>query len=97
MNRRELLKGGLALPFIPAALSGCSGSAADNLYLQENFAPVTVESTITDLQVTGTIPPELIGRFLRNGPNPGEDAGGDYHWFTGRGMVDAFFWCYLQV
>jgi len=87
MNRRELLAGGLALPLLPGALSGCSGSASDNLYLQANFAPVEVESTITDLQVTGSIPSDLVGRFLRNGPNPGADAAGDYHWFTGRGMV----------
>lgn len=87
MKRRNLLTGGLALPFLPSILSGCSGSAADNPYLQGNFAPVTVESTVTDLQVTGTIPQELIGRFLRNGPDPEPGAGADYHWFTGRGMV----------
>ncbi|MFT6435128.1 MAG: carotenoid cleavage dioxygenase [Candidatus Azotimanducaceae bacterium] len=47
-----------------------------------------MESTVTDLQVTGSIPKELIGRFLRNGPNPSADPdNGAYHWFTGRGMV----------
>ena len=33
------------------------------------------EITAVDLPVTGTIPAELDGRFLRNGPNPIGDAG----------------------
>ena len=89
MRRRHLLKGGIALPFTPLALSACSsGSGADNMYLQNNFAGVADETTATNLQVTGTIPADLNGRFLRNGPNPGADVDtGSYHWFTGRGMV----------
>lgn len=89
MRRRHLLKGGIALPFTPLALSACSsGSSADNMYLQNNFAGVADETTATNLQVTGTIPADLNGRFLRNGPNPGADVdAGSYHWFTGRGMV----------
>ena len=39
-------------------------------YLDGNFAPVTEELTATDLVVTGSIPAELEGRFVRNGPNP---------------------------
>jgi carotenoid cleavage dioxygenase len=60
-----------------------------NPYLQAgNFAPVTEEVTVADLTVTGTIPAELDGRFLRNGPNPiGEQDPTTYHWFTGDGMV----------
>jgi len=55
-------------------------------YLQGNFAPVSEEVTAHDLPVTGAIPPELSGLYLRNGPNPrpGEDPG---HWFAGHGMV----------
>ena len=87
MKRRNLLAGGLSLPLLPLGLSACSGSREDNPYLAANFGPVEVESTVTDLQVTGTIPTELNGRFLRNGPNPMGDADGSYHWFTGRGMV----------
>jgi carotenoid cleavage oxygenase len=51
-------------------------------------APVTEEITAFDLAVTGTIPAELDGRFLRNGPNPigPTDVTSD-HWFTGHGMV----------
>jgi carotenoid cleavage dioxygenase len=89
MRRRHLLKGGIALPFMPWSMAGCSGGGgADNPYLQNNFASVAQETTATDLQVTGTIPSDLNGRFLRNGPNPGPDVdASSYHWFTGRGMV----------
>jgi carotenoid cleavage dioxygenase-like enzyme len=56
-------------------------------FLQGSFAPVTDEVTAFDLPVTGTIPAELSGRYLRNGPNPlGLDDPG-YHWFIGAGMV----------
>ncbi len=38
--------------------------------------------------MTGTIPAELDGRLLRNGPNPiGDQDPATYHWFTGDGMV----------
>nr|WP_066929590.1 carotenoid oxygenase family protein [Streptomyces sp. NBRC 110611] len=43
------------------------------------------ELTAYDLPVTGTIPPELTGWFLRNGPNPRDAA--TAHWFFGDGMV----------
>ena len=86
-TRRTLIKGSIALPLLPFGLSSCSGGGP-NPYLQANFGPVDIESTVTDLKVTGTIPAELNGRFLRNGPNPAMDEdGGGYHWFTGRGMV----------
>ena len=89
MRRRTLLKSGLALPLVPWGLIGCSGSVgAENPYLQGNFGPVAAETTATELQVTGTIPVDLNGRFLRNGPNPGLDVDADsYHWFVGDGMV----------
>ncbi len=89
INRRILLTGGLALPFAPLGITGCSSSGdADNPYLRGNFAPVDVESTFTDLEVTGSIPSELAGRFLRNGPNPtGEIDAAKHHWFVGQGMV----------
>jgi Retinal pigment epithelial membrane protein len=57
-------------------------------FLDGNFAPVTVEVTATQLAVTGAIPPELVGRLVRNGPNPEIPTDPDrYHWFTGDGMV----------
>ena len=60
---------------------------ATNTFLGGPFAPVTDEITAFDLPVTGRIPAELNGRYLRNGPNPlGLDDPG-YHWFVGAGMV----------
>jgi carotenoid cleavage dioxygenase-like enzyme len=89
IKRRSLLAGGLALPFLPLGLASCSkAEPRANPYLNANYGPVDVESTITDLKITGTIPRELNGRFLRNGPNPtGEIDTEAYHWFTGQGMV----------
>jgi carotenoid cleavage dioxygenase len=55
-------------------------------YLQGRFAPVPEERSATDLPVRGSLPSDLDGRYLRNGPNPlpGQDKG---HWFTGPGML----------
>ena len=49
------------------------------------FAPVADEITVTELPVTGAVPPELTGWYLRNGPNPREAESA--HWFLGDGMV----------
>jgi carotenoid cleavage dioxygenase-like enzyme len=56
------------------------------LHLVGHLAPVADEIDAVDLPVEGALPPELIGRYLRNGPNPlpGEPSS---HWFTGHGMV----------
>jgi carotenoid cleavage dioxygenase-like enzyme len=55
-------------------------------YLAGHLAPVPDEIDAVDLPVDGVLPPELTGRYLRNGPNPlpGQDPG---HWFTGHGMI----------
>jgi carotenoid cleavage dioxygenase-like enzyme len=51
------------------------------------FAPAIEEVTAFDLPVTGSLPAELNGRYLRNGPNPlGLDEPVS-HWFLGPGMV----------
>jgi len=42
-----------------------------SFYLVGAYAPVPDEIDAYDLEVTGTLPPELDGRYLRNGPNPG--------------------------
>ena len=49
-----------------------------------NYAPVSDELTDFDLDVEGSIPPELDGWYLRNGPNPRTPTG---HWFSGDGMI----------
>ena len=54
-------------------------------YLEDNFAPVTEEITAEGLEVIGSIPAALNGRFLRNGPNP--QTGWSDHWFLGNGML----------
>lgn len=54
-------------------------------FLAGNYAPVTEELTAYELPVTGAIPPELAGWYLRNGPNPHDAAAG--HWFFGDGMI----------
>jgi carotenoid cleavage dioxygenase-like enzyme len=58
-----------------------------NAYLAGNFAPVTDELEVTDLAISGTLPPELDGLLLRNGPNPLAADPATYHWFLGDGMV----------
>ncbi|MCO5967774.1 carotenoid oxygenase family protein [Actinoallomurus soli] len=59
-----------------------------NPFLEGGFAPVRQEHTVTDLPVTGTIPAQLDGRYLRNGPNPVAEVDPEtYNWFTGDGMV----------
>ncbi|MGW1889191.1 carotenoid oxygenase family protein [Streptomyces sp. NPDC002004] len=55
-------------------------------HLTGNFAPVDAEHTAHDLPVTGVLPPELTGWYLRNGPNPRTPS---EHWFTGAGMIHA--------
>ena len=61
--------------------------ATDKLpfHLKGNYAPVSEEITATDLPVTGRIPADLDGRYLRNGANP--ITGESEHWFFGDGMI----------
>lgn len=57
-------------------------------YLSGPYAPLREEVTATELRVRGTLPSELNGRYLRNGPNPVDAPDpATYHWFTGDGMV----------
>ncbi|NRQ35836.1 dioxygenase [Nonomuraea sp. NN258] len=55
-------------------------------YLSGFMAPVADEIDAADLPVTGTLPPELSGRYVRNGPNPLPGEPSD-HWFLGHGML----------
>ena len=57
-------------------------------YLEGPFEPVTEEVTVHDLPVTGRVPAELNGRYLRNGPNPLNIEDPVVHiWGMGQGMV----------
>ena len=60
-------------------------SAGAPFHLRGNYAPVFEEVTTDQLEVRGSIPIELDGRYFRNGANPitGESA----HWFLGDGMI----------
>ncbi len=62
-----------------------SATAELPFHLRGNYAPVTDEVTATDLVVTGAIPTDLDGRYLRNGANP--ITGESQHWFFGDGMI----------
>ncbi len=54
-------------------------------HLRGNGRPIQEERTLTDLKVHGTIPPELNGRYVRNGANP--LSGTSAHPFFGDGML----------
>ena len=56
------------------------------LHMTGHFAPVPDEIDATDLPIEGALPPELTGRYFRNGPNPlpGEVTP---HPFVGAGMI----------
>lgn len=54
-------------------------------WLSGNFAPVFEERTDFDLRVTGEIPRELNGLYVRNGANP--PSGKSMDWFLGCGML----------
>jgi carotenoid cleavage dioxygenase len=59
-----------------------------NPFLSGLNAPMDRELTLDQLQVTGTIPPSLDGRYLRIGPNPiNAPKAASHHWFVGDGMV----------
>lgn len=58
-----------------------------NPYLAGNYAPIADEVTYTDLEVVGTIPEALDGRYLRTGPNPHIAPPEPHHWFVGDGMI----------
>ncbi len=62
-----------------------SGPGAPPWHLSGKQAPVFDEVTLTELEVKGSIPSDLRGRYFRNGPNP--QTGVSPHWFFGDGML----------
>ena len=92
MNRRKFLKvsslsfGGLALAGIGVDMTGIT--TKQNYYLQGNYAPIKNLISETGLKVTGQIPKDLSGLFVRNGPNPMSSVNEKkHHWFLGEGML----------
>jgi carotenoid cleavage dioxygenase len=49
------------------------------------------ELDVHDLAVTGEIPAQLSGVYMRNGANPQFAPLGRYHWFDGDGMIHAVY------
>jgi hypothetical protein len=95
-TRREFLRisSGLAAATLTTAMpmnrAHVFGSAArEPCFLAGHFAPVKIEAESFVLTLRGAIPPELSGRYLRNGHNPmeGENPGA---WFYGAGMYLPF-------
>lgn len=95
LERRAFLKSigaatlGASLP--ATLLAGCGGDADGEAFdpstpwwLQGNFAPVD-EMQASNLEVRGSLPSSLNGRYIRNGSNPVNSDSG--HWFFGDGML----------
>ncbi|WP_126174817.1 carotenoid oxygenase family protein [Tsuneonella rigui] len=77
---------------VTAGVTGLAGLnrkrlSGDNAFMTGIHTPMDGEKSLTDLQVTGTIPAELDGRYVRIGPNPQYAEAKGHHWFTGDGMV----------
>jgi len=92
MNRRDFLMHATATGAVLALGTGCSGlrpgtDRPANPFLQGNYAPVQEEITADNLPVLGTLPAEMDGMFVRNGPNPQFPPIKYYHWFEGDGML----------
>ena len=93
MDRRKFLKiSGLGLG--SAAVLGWGLNrfgiigSKENYYLQGNYAPIKEIISEDKLEIVGSIPKELSGLYLRNGPNPmGSPNAKKYHWFQGEGML----------
>lgn len=63
-------------------------------FLSDNYGPVSDETFQDALEVEGSMPAELNGIYLRNGPNPAFKPIAGYHWFDGDGMLHA---CRIKV
>ena len=56
-------------------------------FMRGIHTPMDREVTLENLAVTGAIPAELHGRYVRIGPNPQHGDAKGHHWFVGDGMV----------
>jgi carotenoid cleavage dioxygenase-like enzyme len=92
MNRRDFFIHASSTSAVLILGTGCSGRQPRtdwpaNSLLQGNFAPVHEEIAADNLTVVGTLPPEIDGMFVRNGPNPQFPPLKHYNWFVGDGML----------
>lgn len=63
----------------------------NNPYLSDNFTPVQDELEIKKLEVIGEIPQNLVGVYMRNGPNPQFEPLSYTYPFDGDGMIHAVY------
>jgi carotenoid cleavage dioxygenase-like enzyme len=71
-------------------MSTAVAANTDNPFLEGNFGPVLEEHDVQGMEVIGTIPHDLVGSFLRVGPNPAHIFSAEqYHIFDGDGMIHA--------
>ena len=64
----------------------------DNPYLHGIYAPTTLETQVDQLEViSGAIPDDLYGAYVRNGPNPVFKPRFNHHPFDGDGMLYAVY------
>lgn len=95
-DRRRLLRAAL-LGLPAAALSALwpnllraaasqKKAAQSPIYTLDHYRPTQQELTSTKLDIVGSIPPELSGRYFRNGHNPKPDLIPPF-WFGGNGMI----------
>ncbi|MBC2778055.1 8'-apo-carotenoid 13,14-cleaving dioxygenase [Parasphingopyxis marina] len=83
--RKTVTSGILGVAKVSAALKSREG---DHPYLTGIHKPMAEELTLTELEVEGSIPAELDGRYLRIGPNPVAEVNpATHHWFIGDGMA----------
>ncbi|MGH8072304.1 MAG: carotenoid oxygenase family protein [Candidatus Entotheonellia bacterium] len=92
LNRRDFLMHTASTSAVLALSTGCAAwrprtDWLANPFLQGNFAPVHEEITADHLTVIGTLPQEMDGMYVRNGPNPQFPPIKSYHWFEGDGML----------
>src|SRR3954465_3283398 len=62
---------------------------ADDVFSPETDPPVSDETSIAGLPVSGTLPAALSGRFLCIGPNPIAAPATPVDWANAEGMVHA--------
>ena len=73
---------------VPDKLSTVDPAASP--YLSGRYAPVRQEADAGDLQVEGSLPADIDGVFMRNGPNPKFPPLGSYTYpLEGDGMIHA--------
>ncbi len=105
LNRRDLLRTAAVSTAAGVLLSHPHGHAiaqtvaagerarspASNPFLLGGFAPVQDELTVESLPLRGEIPRDIVGVYMRNGPNPAYPPISYFYPFDGDGMIHALY------